>query len=162
MGTGLQHWRLRSERGQALAEFALAVPLLAIILFVGTELGFMLDDQVSVVNASRDGARVAALQGSGDPNLNSDVQTAVTHALTPLAPATLADSCTSSLTSTASGASGGQIATWTVTVTCTYYPVTPLAPIFALYRLTGAQTSYQIQQSTTMRDTYCFRPGCYP
>lgn len=157
----MRRWRWGRERGQALAEFALAVPVLAMILFVGTELGFMLDDQVSVVNASRDGARVAALQGSGDPNLSTDVQTAVTHALTPLAPATLANSCSSSTTS-ANSAAGGQIATWTVTVTCTYTPVTPLAPIFALYRLTGAQTSYQIRQSTTMRDTYCFRPGCYP
>ena len=156
------HWRLGRERGQALAEFALAMPVLSMILFVGTELGIMLDDQVSVVNASRDGARVAALQGAGDPNLSADIQTAVTHALTPLAPSSLANSCTTAVTNAAAGGGGGQIATWTVTVSCTYTPVTPLAPIFALYHLTGAQSSYQIRQSTTMRDTYCFRPGCYP
>jgi Flp pilus assembly protein TadG len=153
---------LRHERGQSLAEFALALPVL-LILFALAEFGLMLNDQVSVANAARDGARVAALQGSGDPNLTTDVQTAVSDALQPLIPSTLANSCSSSLASNANSGSGGasQVGSWTVTVTCPYTPITPLGSIFSLVGATTGST-YQIIKATTMRDTYCFRPTCYP
>ena len=154
---------LRHEQGQSLVEFALSLPVLMLILFALAEFGLMLNDQVSIANAARDGARVAALQGSGDPNLTSDVQTAVNDALTPLIPSSLASSCSSSLTSNANSGSGGssQIASWTVSVTCPYSPITPLGSLFSLVGATGAST-YSIVKSVTMRDTYCFRPTCYP
>ncbi len=154
---------LRHEHGQSLVEFAMSLPVLILILFALAEFGLMMNDQVSVANAARDGARVAALQGSGDPNLTTDVQTAVTDALAPLVPSSLASSCSSSLSSNANSGSGGtsQVGSWTVTVTCPYSPITPLGSIFSLVGATGSST-YPIVKSVTMRDTYCFRPTCYP
>jgi Flp pilus assembly protein TadG len=157
-------WRFRRhEGGQALAEFALALPMLALILFALTELALMLNDQVSVANAARDGARVAALQGNGDPNLTTDVQTAVDDALKPLIPSSLLDSCTSSLSSNTNSGPGdaNKIASWTVNVTCPYTPITPLGSLFTLVG-SSIGSSFQIIKATTMRDTACFRPSCYP
>ncbi len=154
---------LRQERGQSLPEFALALPVLLLLLFALAEFGLMLNDQVSVANAARDGARVAALQGSGDPNLATDVQTAVSDALKPLIPSSLVNSCSTTLTNSPNSVSGGaaQIASWTVSVSCPYTPITPLGSVFSLVGASSSST-YPIVKATTMRDTYCFRPTCYP
>jgi Flp pilus assembly protein TadG len=151
------------EDGQALAEFALSVPLLAMVLFALIEFGLMLNNQVAIVNASRDGARVAALL-SGDPSQTASVQTAVQHAEQPLISCSAA---TPTMTSTSNALGGSATASWAVTASCTYTPFTPLGTILSLF--SGSQGSspcsgggYNICATTSMRDPTCNQPSCHP
>jgi Flp pilus assembly protein TadG len=52
------------ERGVVAVEFALVMPLLLLLVFGTIEFGFMLNRDMIVGNASRDGARLASLAGS--------------------------------------------------------------------------------------------------
>lgn len=54
----------RRERGQALVEFALVVPVLVLILFGVVETGRMFNAWLVAANAAREGARVGAVQAS--------------------------------------------------------------------------------------------------
>ena len=55
---------IRSQRSQALVEFALVSPLLLLILFVAVDLGRLLYAYSAISSAARDGARIASLQAS--------------------------------------------------------------------------------------------------
>jgi len=61
----------RAEQGAALVELALMVPLLALLVAGIAAIGDALNAYLSVVNASRDGARLAARSGAGDPEIRS-------------------------------------------------------------------------------------------
>ena len=50
----------RSERGQGLVEFTLVLPVLLILLIGVAEMGYALRNYILVVNACREGARLAA------------------------------------------------------------------------------------------------------
>jgi len=52
---------LRSERGQALTEFALALPVLALLLFAVIQFGIVFNNYVTLTDATRAGARKAAV-----------------------------------------------------------------------------------------------------
>jgi Flp pilus assembly protein TadG len=152
-------------RGQALAEFALGVPVLALALFALIEFGLMLNNQVAVQNAARDGARVAALM-SGDPNQSTDVTTAVSAALQPTINCPL-NTGSPSLSSSTNSLGGSQVASWTVMVACTYTPITPLGPLMNLFHgSTGSSPcsggGYTICDSVTMRDPSCNLTSCQP
>ena len=56
----------RTERGQALLELAIILPVLLILLMGLVEIGFALRDYLIVVNATREGCRFAA-RGRFDP-----------------------------------------------------------------------------------------------
>lgn len=60
------------QRGQALVEFALVVPILCLLLFGIIEYGRILNAQMLITNASREGARRGAV-GDND----AAIQTAV-------------------------------------------------------------------------------------
>jgi Flp pilus assembly protein TadG len=60
---------LRSERGQALTEFALALPVLALLLFAVIQFGIVFNNYVTLTDATRAGARKAAVaRRLQDPN----------------------------------------------------------------------------------------------
>lgn len=60
----MKRFFLRDERGQAMVELALVIPLL-LVLFMGTvEFGRIFHSYLVITNASREGARVAVLGGS--------------------------------------------------------------------------------------------------
>ncbi len=66
--TGLRRARARDERGQALVEFALVLPLLVTILFAIIKFGIAINNYVVLTNAVRTGARTLAIgRGSTDP-----------------------------------------------------------------------------------------------
>lgn len=65
-GTGKANWR-RGHEGQALVEFALAIPFLLILLLVLVEVGFLLRTHTSVTASVREGARIASAAGAIDP-----------------------------------------------------------------------------------------------
>lgn len=52
---------LRSEGGQALTEFALALPVLALLLFAVIQFGIVFNNYVTLTDATRAGARKAAV-----------------------------------------------------------------------------------------------------
>ena len=53
-----------SERGQAIIEMALCLPLLLIVIFGIIDFGFMFQRYEVVTNAAREGARIAVLEDS--------------------------------------------------------------------------------------------------
>jgi Flp pilus assembly protein TadG len=57
---------VRSERGQALIEFALIFPFMMVLLFVILDFGIALDRRVVIQHAVRDGARQGAVGLAGD------------------------------------------------------------------------------------------------
>lgn len=60
--------RIQSERGQALVEFALVLPLLALVLFGVIQFGIAFTNYIALTDAVRAGARVAAVSRfSEDP-----------------------------------------------------------------------------------------------
>ncbi len=68
--------RTRDQRGAVAVEFGLITPMLLLLVFGIMEFGYMLNRDTIVNNASRDGARVAALGGS-----YADIRSAVTTEL---------------------------------------------------------------------------------
>lgn len=54
---------LFGQRGQALVEFALVLPLLLIVLFAVVDFGVGLTRWIAVTNAAREGARLGAVGG---------------------------------------------------------------------------------------------------
>lgn len=58
---------MQKNRGQALVEFALMIPLLALLLFAIIQYGFIFATYISVRNASAVAARHAALSTSPRP-----------------------------------------------------------------------------------------------
>ncbi|HSB37684.1 MAG TPA: TadE/TadG family type IV pilus assembly protein [Gaiellaceae bacterium] len=85
---------IRSEQGQALTEFALALPILALLLFAVIQFGIAFNNYVTLTDATRAGARKAAVgRRLSDPV--GACQTAIRTAATDLNAADLTTSCTS-------------------------------------------------------------------
>ena len=81
---------LRSEKGQAVTEFAVVLPILAVLLFGIIQFGVAFKDYLSLTDAVRAGARKAAVSR----NLSDPVgatRTAVRTAASDLDPAKLPD-----------------------------------------------------------------------
>jgi hypothetical protein len=57
----LQLAHRRRQRGQALVEFALVLPLLLIVLFLVVDFGVGLTRWIAITNAAREGARLGAV-----------------------------------------------------------------------------------------------------
>ncbi len=70
--------RLASERGAELVEFALAMPILLVILAGILDMGFLFKNYAIVTNAAREGARMAALPGWDEPAVITRVNTYLT------------------------------------------------------------------------------------
>lgn len=59
------------EKGQALAEFALIIPVLLILLVGIVEIGYGINSYLTVVDASRDGARLGAKGTASDADIRA-------------------------------------------------------------------------------------------
>jgi Flp pilus assembly protein TadG len=68
--------RFRNERGQTMTEFALVLPILAVLLFGVIQFGIVFNNYVTLTDAVRAGARKGAV-GRFAANPVGDVQTAV-------------------------------------------------------------------------------------
>jgi len=78
---------MKNNRGTAVVEFAIILPLLTIIVFGIIEFSFILYDKAIITNASREGARVGILfrvDTSGDyiPPDDTTVQTLIEQRIT--------------------------------------------------------------------------------
>ena len=60
--------RIRDEQGQTMAEFAIVLPILIVLLFGIVQFGILFNNYVTLTDAARAGARAAAVsRQSGDP-----------------------------------------------------------------------------------------------
>ncbi len=59
---------MRNEEGQTMAEFAIVLPVLALLVFAVIQFGIVFNNYVALTDAARAGARRAAVsRQSGDP-----------------------------------------------------------------------------------------------
>jgi Flp pilus assembly protein TadG len=83
MSGRVRRWwtRSSSERGQAIVETALVLPVLVLIVFGSLEFGRVVNAWSIVTQASREGARMGAVNCARDPLCGTQVDTAITNAL---------------------------------------------------------------------------------
>ena len=108
----------RRDRGAAAVEFALLLPLLLLLVFGIIDFGRALNAQITLTQAAREGARLAAL---GEPNVVSGTQAAATG-LSPVA-----------VTVTSCPVNAGAGVDATVKVSYTFSFVTPLSALSKLF-----------------------------
>jgi Flp pilus assembly protein TadG len=64
--------QIRSERGQSMTEFAMVLPILVVLLFGIIQFGILFNNYVTLTDASRAGARAAAVsRQAADPVANA-------------------------------------------------------------------------------------------
>lgn len=119
----------KSEKGQSLTEFALALPILALLLFAVIQFGVAFNNYVTLTDATRAGARKAAV-GRQSFNPVSDCQAAIRGSAQDLTQSDLVPTCSS---------------TWQpgadVTVTATYpYKISLLGLVVKTGRLSSTTT----------------------
>jgi Flp pilus assembly protein TadG len=119
----------KSEQGQSLTEFALALPILALLLFAVIQFGIAFNNYVTLTDATRAGARKAAV-GRQSVNPVSDCQAAIRGSARDLTQSDLFPTCSS---------------TWQpgadVTVTATYpYKISLLGLVVKTGRLSSTTT----------------------
>ena len=85
---------LRDERGQTMVEFALVVPILCIVLFGIFQFGALYNDYVTLTDATRVGARKAAVSRR-DADPAAAAETAARNSASGLTPAKLVVTVTS-------------------------------------------------------------------
>ena len=120
---------LKSEQGQSITEFALALPILALLLFAVVQFGIAFNNYVTLTDATRAGARKAAV-GRQSTNPVGDCQAAIRGSARDLTQASLIPTCSS---------------TWQpgadVTVTATYpYKISLLGLVVKTGRLSSTTT----------------------
>jgi Flp pilus assembly protein TadG len=120
---------IRSEQGQSITEFALALPILALLLFAVIQFGVAFNNYVTLTDATRAGARKAAV-GRQLSNPAGACVSAIRAAAPDLTQSSLIPSCSS---------------TWQpgadVTVTATYpYHISLLGLVVKSGRLSSTTT----------------------
>ncbi len=81
--------RRKGERGAELIEFALAFPLLLMVILGCVDFAFVFHRNEVITNAAREGARVATLPGYGQTDVQNRVNEYLTVGGLPIAPATV-------------------------------------------------------------------------
>jgi Flp pilus assembly protein TadG len=120
---------IRSQQGQSLTEFALVMPILALLLFAVIQFGIAFNNYVTLTDATRAGARKAAVGRQLTDPVGS-CQSAIRSSAANLSQTNLAPTCTS---------------TWQpgadVTVTATYpYSISLLGLVVKSGRLSSTTT----------------------
>jgi Flp pilus assembly protein TadG len=110
--------RLRDDRGAAAVEFALVLPVLLLLVFGIIDAGRMLNMQLALTQAAREGVRVVALGGTP-----ADAQNRAIDAVFPVTGATAAVNTTCPVVPTATTPPAQ------LTVARTYNYITPISGI---------------------------------
>ncbi len=131
--------RQNGERGQALVEFALVLGIFLILMMGVIDFGLMLSSRVALTNASREGARLGAVQAS-----TADIQAKVTSVYDATDFCALAGPAT---VTNAQGAPGGSV---TVKVDCTYNLITPLGGLLSMFG-GGIPDTFDLSSTSIMR-----------
>ncbi|MEO6198238.1 MAG: TadE/TadG family type IV pilus assembly protein [Dehalococcoidia bacterium] len=109
----------KDERGQAVAEFAMIVPIFLLLVFAIVDFGMGFHAWITVTNAAREGARLGAVGGSSIEISDEVYATS----------ATLDAAQLSVIVTNAEGNPGGSV---TVDVTYDYQLITPLSSVMGL------------------------------
>jgi len=109
----------RKERGVALVEFAMVMPLLLLLVFGIMEVGWLFAQQVEVRNAAREGSRIAAVSA---PDINGDSSFTYDDVVQRTCESLDLSNGVVSVTLTASGTEVGDTAT--IQLTSTYVSLT--------------------------------------
>lgn len=117
---------VKSERGNAMVEFAIVLPLLLIVVFGIIDFGRALYTANNLTAAVREGARLASTQISPDPTTAAS-QAAVTTAVTNYVVAFGGNAGAPQVAETFNG--GAPPNMQSITVQIVSYPFTPLTPI---------------------------------
>lgn len=126
---------LKNQKGQALVEFAIVLPILLMLVMGIIQFGMMLNSYLAIENASREGAR-AGIVGSTD----AEIETLIISTSPSLNPADLTVILTPSETNRRSGD------TLTVTVTYNYkFNIPIISSIFDNGKIITGQTSMRIE-----------------
>ncbi len=151
--------RGRSERGQALVEFGLVIPVLLLVVCSIVEFGNLLRVQIQLQNAVREGARFTALGGPADYHgtsvagggstgcpSTSDIQTVVQSAaanlpITVSAPTYNPSPCGACTQLTT-------LPEFTISGSYTYSPITPIGAFFTLFSKSFPSSIALTSQST--------------
>ncbi|MBB2941250.1 Flp pilus assembly protein TadG [Actinoplanes lutulentus] len=115
LGPASSKWPARGDDGVAAIEFAIILPVLLLILFSIIDMGRMLQQQIQMTEAAREGARLGALSGTST-DVKNKVQSIVGAGIT------LNYGATPTLCTSASVAGSDAV----VTITRPFQPVTPL------------------------------------
>ena len=67
-------WRRRGERGQSVVEIGIILPIFLVLILGVVEVNSAMNSYISVVNASRDGARIGAKGAATAPVIQALVQ----------------------------------------------------------------------------------------
>lgn len=112
------------DDGAAAVELALVLPILLFIVFATIDVGRLIETQVTLTQAAREGVRVWALgNGTSTGPSTADVQAAVDEAAAPLSAGSVTattDACTSN-------------ARTDVSVAYTFHFITPVGAIASLF-----------------------------
>lgn len=132
---------LNQEKGIATMEFALVLPVLALLIMGIIDFGMLMTSRASMVSASREGARAGILLTS-PPTTESDITTVVQNALTD---AGWASDEVAATTVTVTGAGGltGTDVTVQLTKNHSFFVVSNLIP--------SIPDPYPLSASTTMK-----------
>jgi Flp pilus assembly protein TadG len=143
---------LRGRRGQSLVEFSLVLPVLLIIVFGIVDFGMGLRSYISLTNATREGARFAAVgnpAGSFPSQCNGTTTTTVVGR-TCVAVEGLNRSDISSLTVTYPNGQGPGNSV-IVSANYTYHYITPLGDIIHFFSGGTLTKTIALSTSTDMR-----------
>ncbi len=137
--------RMRSERGAALVESAMILPLIMLISVGIFEFGRAYQTSQVLTNAAREGARLAVLEGRTDGDVRARVNQYVTDGgLISLSDANIQIDRTVALTATATAS------TVTITYPYTFMVLNPVVRLVTPTSTTGAPIT--LTASTLMRN----------
>lgn len=126
---------LKNQRGQALVEFAIILPILLMLVMGILQFGMMLNSYLSIENASREGARAGVI-GSSDVEIENLI----------IAASPSLDSNDLTVTVTPNEASRKSGDTLTVKVTYNYKLIVPIiSSLFNNLIVLNGQTSMRVE-----------------
>ena len=130
--------RARGEDGAAAVELAIVLPLLLLLVFGIIDMGRLLQQQIQLTEAVREGARIGALGGSV-ATIKGQVTNVVGAAATPTYP-------TAPTTCSSASAIGDNS---TVVAQRAFVPITPLIAIIKMFN-SSASPSYTLKATGVM------------
>lgn len=126
---------LRNQKGQALVEFAIILPVILLMVMGIVQFGMMLNSYLSITNAAREGARVGIIGST-----NTEIRDAITGTSPSLQPEKMIISITPSESTRNSGD------TLTVSINYDYELTVPIiSNLFNNAVVLKAQTSMRIE-----------------
>ncbi len=143
---------LKSMRGQSLVEFALVLPIMMILIFGIIDFGMGLRSYISLTNATREGARFAAVgnpAGAYPADCDGSTSTSVVgRVCTSIEGLDLDDLQNVSVSYPAGQAPGNEVL---VSAQYTYNYITPLGDLLDFFTGGSFPDTLDLQTSTDMR-----------